>query len=143
MKKSHRKDVIIARIIFAVICAVLILLIVCAVVLIKGRMDEKKSGNNSQSESIADESGEDTQTAEPAVAPEPSQVKEPDVIMQTTADDLRLRKEPNTDCEVITVLEKGTKLELLSQEDCWAFVDCQGQTGYVSMDYLEEVTGTE
>ncbi len=143
MKKSHRKDVIIARIIFAVICAVLILLIVCAVVLIKGRMDEKKSGNNSQSESIADESGEDTQTAEPAVAPEPSQVKEPDVIMQTTADDLRLRKEPNTDCEVITVLEKGTKLELLSQEDGWAFVDCQGQTGYVSMDYLEEVTGTE
>lgn len=143
MKKSHRKDVIIARIIFAVILVVLILLIVCAVVLIKGRMEKNKSQNNSQSESIADESEEDTQTTEPTVTPEPSQVKEPDVIMQTTADELRLRKEPNTDCEVITVLEKGTKLEMLSQEEGWAFVDYQGQTGYVSMDYLEEVTGTE
>lgn len=142
MKKSHRKDVIIARIIFAVISVLLVLLIAGAVVLIKGRLEEK-STKDSQSESAQDHSQEeDTQAAEPIVLPEPTQEEEPDIIMQTT-DDVRLRKEPNTDCDIITVIDKETKLEILRSEDGWAFVDYQGQTGYVSMDYLAEVTGAE
>lgn len=144
MKKSHRKDVIIARIVFAVICVLLILIIAGIIVLLRGHLEEKKSTQQSQisDEGTQKQSGGGTHAADPIVTTEPAQVEEPHVIMRTT-DDLRLRKEPNTDCEVITVLDKGTNLELLGEENGWAFVDVQGQTGYVSMDYLEELSGAQ
>lgn len=145
MKKSRRKDVLIARIIFAVVCVLLILIIAGAVVLIRQRLESGKK--ESQSQSVDQETqDEDTQGAVPGEdqqpEPEPSQAGDTHKILRTTSD-VRLRKEPNTDCEVVTVLDAGTMLEMLGEEPGWAFVDYQGQTGYVSTDYLEEVSGTE
>lgn len=145
MKKSHRKDVLIARIIFAVACVLLILIIVGAVVLIRGRLEDGKDKPKNQPQAVGkdtQEAGGATQGADPVPEPEPSQVQERRTILRTT-DDVRLRREPNTDCEVITVIDSGTMLEMLGEETGWAFVDYQGQTGYVSKDYLEEVTGAE
>ena len=145
MKKSHRKDVLIARIIFAVVCVLLILIIVGAVVLIRGRLEDGKNKPKSQSQTVdkdTQETGGATQGTDPAPETEPSQVQERRTVLRTT-DDVRLRRGPNTDCEVITVIDAGTMLEMLGEETGWAFVDYQGQTGYVSMDYLEEVTGAE
>lgn len=148
MKKSHRKDVIVARIVFAVFCLLLILAIAGAVLLIRGHLNDKKNAGESQSQSQETETqgesvhGENAGAATPDVTPEPSQEPEPKPIMRTTTA-VNMREEPNTDCEVITVLEEGTMLEMLGEEAGWAFVDVSGQTGYVSLDYLEEVTAEQ
>ena len=140
MKKSHRKDVIIARVIFAVVLLLLIALIVGAVIMIRGHMAEK-SAQESQGVIVTENSQEqqpvvDTQTSEPEITTEDTQAPNP--VVQTTTG-VNLRKEPNTECEVLTVLDLGTMLELIGEEDGWAVVDYQGQIGYVKIEYLQEV----
>lgn len=140
MKKSHRKDVIIARVIFAVALLLLIALIVGAVIMIRGHMAEK-SAQESQGVIVTENSQEqqpvvDTQTSEPEITTEDTQALNP--VVQTTTG-VNLRKEPNTECEVLTVLDQGTMLELIGEEDGWAVVDYQGQIGYVKIEYLQEV----
>ena len=140
MKKSHRKDVIIARVIFAVVLLLLIALIVGAVIMIRGHMAEK-SAQESQGVIVTENSQEqqpvvDTQTSEPEITTEDTQAPNP--VVQTTTG-VNLRKEPNTECEVLTVLDQGTMLELIGEEDGWAVVDYQGQIGYVKIEYLQEV----
>lgn len=140
MKKSHRKDVIIARVIFAVVLLLLIALIVGAVIMIRGHMAEK-SAQESQGVIVTENSQEqqpvvDTQTSEPEITTEDTQALNP--VVQTTTG-VNLRKEPNTECEVLTVLDQGTMLELIGEEDGWAAVDYQGQIGYVKIEYLQEV----
>lgn len=142
MKKSHRKDVIIARVIFAVVLLVLIALIVGAVILIRGHMTEK-SAQESQSTIVTENSQEqqpvvDTQAVELEITTEDTQEPEPNPVVQTTTG-VNLRKEPNTECEVLTILDQGTMLELIGEEDGWAVVDYQGQIGYVKSEYLQEV----
>ena len=139
MKKSHRKDVIIARVIFAVVLLLLIALIVGAVIMIRGHMAEK-SAQESQGVIVTENSQEqqpvvDTQTSEPEITTEDTQAPNP--VVQTTTG-VNLRKEPNTECEVLTVLDQGTMLELIGEEDGWAVVDYQGQIGYVKIEYLQE-----
>ena len=124
MKKSHRKDVIIARVIFAVVLLLLIALIVGAVIMIRGHMAEK-SAQESQGVIVTENSQEqqpvvDTQTSEPEITTEDTQALNP--VVQTTTG-VNLRKEPNTECEVLTVLDQGTMLELIGEEDGWAVVD--------------------
>ena len=140
MKKSHRKDVIIARVIFAVVLLLLIALIVGAVIMIRGHMAEK-SAQESQGVIVTENSQEqqpvvDTQTSEPEITTEDTQASNP--VVQTTTG-VNLRKEPNTECEVLTVLDQGTMLELIGEEDGWAVVDYQGQIGYVKIEYLQEI----
>ena len=140
MKKSHRKDVIIARVIFAVVLLLLIALIVGAVIMIRGHMAEK-SAQESQGVIVTENSQEqqpvvDTQTSEPEITTEDAQAPNP--VVQTTTG-VNLRKEPNTECEVLTVLDQGTMLELIGEEDGWAVVDYQGQIGYVKIEYLQEI----
>ena len=140
MKKSHRKDVIIARVIFAVALLLLIALIVGAVITIRGHMAEK-SAQESQGVIVTENSQEqqpvvDTQTSEPEITTEDTQAPNP--VVQTTTG-VNLRKEPNTECEVLTVLDQGTMLELIGEEDGWAVVDYQGQIGYVKIEYLQEI----
>ena len=138
MKKSHRKDVIIARVIFAVVLLLLIALIVGAVIMIRGHMAEK-SAQESQGVIVTENSQEqqpvvDTQTSEPEITTEDTQALNP--VVQTTTG-VNLRKEPNTECEVLTVLDQGTMLELIGEEDGWAVVDYQGQIGYVKSEYVQ------
>ncbi|MCM1105920.1 MAG: SH3 domain-containing protein [Blautia sp.] len=140
MKKSHRKDVILARVIFAAACLLLIAAIVGAVFLVRKKLaadqPDTQDTQTSQSTEMTGAPTEDTET-ETETEPEP----EPKPVMRTTTG-VNLRAEPNTECEVLTVLTEGTQLELIGQEQdgSWAIVDYQGQVGYVSMDYLEEVT---
>lgn len=138
MKKSHRKDVILARLVFTVFCLLLAAAVVGAVMLVKKHYtstEDTAPAQGSESLGQIDVPVTEELFTEPTQEPEP----EPNPIMQTTTG-VNLRSEPNTDCEVLTVLEEGTQLELLGEENGWAFVDYRGQTGYVSADYLEEIT---
>jgi uncharacterized protein YgiM (DUF1202 family) len=133
MKKSHRKDVIIARIIFAVLCLLLITLIAVVVVLVRGKIaDNKKDTQASQLENQMP-----PVTENPDLPPVTENLENVIVYIWTN-DSVNLREEPNTDCTVITVLSTGTQLELLEEEDGWAHVSYNGQEGYVSMDYITD-----
>lgn len=140
MKKSHRKDVILARIIFGVFCLLVAAAIAGLVFFVKnnrtsGTPDTEQT-QESQKAPTQEEPSEDTGDTEP-VSEEPTQ-EEPKPVIRTTTR-VNLRVEPNTDCEVITILAEGTQLELLGEEDGWAVVEYQGRTGYVSANYIEEV----
>jgi len=61
----------------------------------------------------------------------------------TTGDALRLRAAASTNAKIYSLLEKGTKLEILAEEGSWYKVRCSdGTVGYVSADYVA-VTWTE
>lgn len=59
------------------------------------------------------------------------------VAMKTTAD-VNFRKEPNTSCEVIKVLAKGTEVTQYEVENGWALVKYGEEIGYVNTDFLAD-----
>ncbi len=137
MKKSHRRDVIIARIIFAVI---VLILAAAIAVLISWALSKRTPAEETQTQT-------ETETQQYFVIdPNQETVEEPEtetevqltVTVQTTKR-VNLRTEPNTDCDVITVLDAGTSLILQGEADGWAQVLYEDQVGYVSTDYIIEV----
>lgn len=143
MKKSHRKDVILARIIFAVFCLLVAAAVTGLVFLIRnkgtsGRSDTEP-GQESQTAPTQTQPSEPSENTEPDTDTEDPTQEEPRPTIRTTTR-VKFRTEPNTDCEVITVLAEGTQMEMLGEENGWAFVEYEGRTGYVSGDYIEEVT---
>jgi uncharacterized protein YgiM (DUF1202 family) len=140
MKKSHRKDVIIARIIFAVLCLILIILIVAAVNFIRGKLAENKPEEVSQTTEQTNYLPPETENPDLPPVTESTEDTE-ETIYIWTSEGVNLREKANTDCEVIAVLGSGTKLELLDQdEEGWSHVLFDGKEGYVSNDYI---TGTD
>lgn len=53
---------------------------------------------------------------------------------------VRLRKEPSTDSKIITLLEKGKKVEILSKENDWYKIKADDNTGYVSGSLIKNVS---
>lgn len=141
MKKSHRKDVIIARVIFALICLLLIAAIAAAVVHIRERI--VRNHKNTQETQTESQISENVNPALPPVTENPgTEQSEEEEFVQLlwTSTTVNLRSEPSTDSEVLTVLAEGARLELLGEEEGWVKVSFAGQEGYVSTDY---VTDTE
>ena len=149
MKKSHRKDVILARIIFAIFCLVVITLIAGLVLFIKCKMKSNEP-TESQITVVSQESEtqgnvfpeiDETQPTEEDTQQELPEAQDTEVVEVTmkTTTGVNLRSEPSTSGQVLTVLVQGTTLKMLGEENGWAKVDYQGQSGYVSLDYLEEV----
>jgi N-acetylmuramoyl-L-alanine amidase len=64
------------------------------------------------------------------------------VAMKTTAN-VNLRKEPNTDSEIIKLLCKGTELSKYSEENGWAKVKVGDDIGYVSAEFLADPSKVE
>lgn len=59
-------------------------------------------------------------------------------VVNTNQDNLRMRKEPNLEAEVLTSIPKGTVLTVAEESEGWSRVTYNGQTGWVKSDYLEE-----
>ena len=131
MKKSHRKDVIIARIIFAAMCVALIAIIIGVVSLINSHRGNNKSDTQTQQ----------TESMEPAtVNPElppvsdDAQGTQNDTVYVWTTTGVNLRSEPNTDCQIVSVLDAEAQLEVLSDEGEWLKVSYNGTEGYVVLN---------
>lgn len=162
MKKSKhfRKDVILARIIAAVILLVLIGLLSLGISLLKKTSDNDKNSQNSQNTESTEnavpggsdtqeiETEEDTQTEEepgvteeePGTEENSGTTDEPEkVYVKTTVTSLRLREAPNTSCATLARIPEGTKLEVLGQEGVWYKVSYEGKTGYISSTYAKIV----
>lgn len=83
-------------------------------------------------------------TSRPDPKPDPQPDTEPTFekpVKVRTTDALRFRKSYTTDSEIITVFPKGTELMAEFSDIGWARATYDGQTGYLSMEYLERVDG--
>ena len=49
---------------------------------------------------------------------------------------VNVRENPNTDAAVVTVLDQGQQVVILSQEGDWYRVSANGVTGFISCDYM-------
>lgn len=142
MKKSKhfRKDVIIARIIFAALCILIGVLIGTGISALT-----KNKGDNP-----------DTQTPNTQMQTENDTQITPNTEMESSIDDteatpeivyyavpeteIRLREEPNTDCVTLAKIPAGTKLPLVEELEGWYKVTYEGMEGYISADYSSIVT---
>ncbi len=138
MKKSHRKDVIIARVFFALVCLLLIAGIAAVVIQLRDRFFQNhKDTPDTQTESQVQEN---INPVLPPVTENPGtqQPQEEFVQLLWTSTSVNLRTEPSTDSQVIMVLTEGARLELLGEEEGWVKVNFAGQEGYVSTDYVTD-----
>lgn len=132
MKPSHRKDVIIARIIFAVFCFVVIAIISGLIVFLVNKFSVDTTPNTQTTESQQDID------QLPAVDPSSQFIETEDIYVKTTSS-VNMRAEANKEATVLTVLAKDTQLQLISETDGWAEVIYEDKTGYVSTDYIVEI----
>ena len=139
MKASHRREVFVARLVFAIICLVIIGGIVALIV-----QGVQKKAAIAATQTAA-ESESDTQILimdlgdrETEIATEPVET-EPVVVHLKTTRRVNLRPQPSTDGTPITTLEAGTVVVLLSEEGEWAHVQYGDQTGYIKTEYAAEV----
>ncbi len=160
MKSKHfRKDVILARVIAGLLLIVLIALIVFAISLFKEPSGSNKDSQSSQNTQDAipgtqdtqgtegGQSTEDTQSTEDVQSTENSQnpsdseteSQAPEKKYVKTTTQVRLRKEPNTNCATLDRINGGTVLLVEETLDGWYKVTYNGKTGYVSADYAKVV----
>ncbi|MBQ9832959.1 MAG: SH3 domain-containing protein, partial [Clostridia bacterium] len=57
-------------------------------------------------------------------------------VEAVTAFEVNFRTEPNTDCEIITLLKKGTLVKVYSRNNGWAFAVYNNTAGYLYDAYL-------
>ena len=137
--KHFRKDVIMARIIFAVLCILIGVLIWMGVnALLGSGEDNNPPETETQSETIYIPPVEET---EPVTEPQTEETVEIVRYAKTTAQ-VRMRKEPNTTCEVILSVPANTKTDLIEEADGWYKVSYNGREGYIRADYIEVVEET-
>lgn len=79
---------------------------------------------------------EDDGAAEAAEAPveEAAEVR----IVTVTGDNVRMRSEPNTDCEVVKTCEKGETYTFIEVTGEWTGVDNEGKECYIKSEFVEE-----
>ncbi len=69
------------------------------------------------------------------------------LVAHVTGETLRIRKEPSTDAQVMDLAARGDTYEVVNKAQLrysdgielaaeWAAVDCEGDTGYVSAEYI-------
>lgn len=66
------------------------------------------------------------------------ELDESKAVVMKTVSNVNLRKEANTDCEVLEVVSKGTELKKYAEENGWALVKVGEKVGYVSAEYIAD-----
>lgn len=102
------------------------------------KTDKKPAVENIKKEDKVSE--KDQEPSEEVVVTEETEVLDDSqaVTMKTTTN-VNLRKEPNTDSEIIKVISKGTELKKYSEENGWAKVKEGEDLGYVSAEFLADL----
>lgn len=136
--KHFRKDVIIARIVFAVLCILIGVLIWMGISALVGSGEEKEPPETeTQMESLYIPPVEDTEEET-----ETEGIVEEVISYAKTTAQVRMRKEPNTNCEVILSVPANTKTDLIEEADGWYKVSYNGREGYIRADYIEIIEET-
>ena len=140
--KHFRKDVIIARVIFAILCIAIGVLIWFGVNALKNSLGNSQPQETETQQEITTEapSVEETESIE-ETEPETEVVVEIIYYAKTTAS-VRMREEPNTNCGVILSVPANTKTDLIEEVDGWYKVSYNGREGYIRADYIEIIEET-
>lgn len=137
MKKSHRKDVMIARIIFAAMCIALVAIVIGVVMLVRSHKSDKTPA--SQMTQTQTQSQMQDLTPDDVIDISETQTDGTEADEMTymwTTDGVNMRSEPSTDSAVITVLELGTQVRMIGEENGWIKVSYNDQEGYIRADFL-------
>ena len=67
---------------------------------------------------------------------EPNLPEEEKVYATVNGDSVNFRSGPSVEAEVLAKLGEGTEIELIATEEGWCEVIFDGQTGYISADYV-------
>ena len=134
--KHFRKDVILARVIFAILCIVIIVLIWMGV---SALMDKVKEDESQETESQQTEIYDIPQFEDTEDVTEPEDVADEVAYYAKTTASVRMRKEPNTNCEVLITVPAGTKTDIVEEVDGWYKFSYNGLEGYIRADYIEVV----
>jgi len=67
-------------------------------------------------------------------------VKESKVVYVTADNGLNMRENPDAKSKSLAIIPNGTKLTVLEEKDGWYKVEYNGQTGWVSKDFVTETT---
>ena len=58
-------------------------------------------------------------------------------IADVNTDGLKVRTEPNTECEVLDIVGSGQSFDVLEEMDIWVKIDLDGDEGYLFKDYVK------
>lgn len=75
------------------------------------------------------------EAAEVIVEPEEEVAEEEKFTYISSEVGLNMRKEPDTDSEVLAIIPFGTKIPVLAEQSGWIQTEYEGETGWVSADY--------
>ncbi len=149
MKKSKhfRKDVIIARVIFAIICVVIIVLICMGVSALVNSGKEDKNTETTQTESQMEQENliahpdveVGTESESTTEVETESEGEDETTLYVVPTTEVRVRKEPNTTSTILHRIPAGTKTIFLEELEGWYKVEYNGEVGYISADYAEVV----
>lgn len=73
---------------------------------------------------------------EDTISTEPSDESSVTATVTTKGGELRLRTEPNLDCDVIDGIPNGATVTILRQEGEWSYVEYNGTRGWCASQYL-------
>ena len=116
MKPSHRKDVIIARIIFAAICIFIIAGITAIVVTLASGSRKKADNANDDPGSVSVSESEDEADTEIGSIYIPESTTEnvgESLTYVTTTNSVNMREKPDKNAQIITVIAADVKLEYI------------------------------
>ena len=60
-------------------------------------------------------------------------------VAKVTTDGLKVRTEPNTECEILDMVGSGQSFDVLEELDGWVRIDLDGETGYLSTEDRKSV----
>lgn len=134
--KHFRKDVILARVIFGVLCIVISVAIGLGVSTLSKVLKDGSAKETQPQSSEEYEIPEIIDTEEIESETEPVEVV---VIYAKTKSKVNMRVEPNTNCTVLASVPAGTKTQLIEEVDGWYKVIYNDTEGYIRGDYIELV----
>ena len=103
--------------------------------------DKADSKTEDKKEPVASDSASDSVTEKPATSNKTSSYSTGTYKVATKDDPLGMRIQPNSDADRILYIDKGAEVEVLAVWDDWGYVVHNGTGGWVSMSYLELVSG--
>ena len=100
------------------------------------KKEQDKAQQNVASESETD-SDSDSDTEIGAIYLPQQTTEGTEKTYVTTTSSVNMREKPDKNANIVTVIAQDVKLEFVSEDNGWAQVIFQGQTGYVSSDYVK------
>ena len=132
--KHFRKDVILARVIFAILCLVIIVVISMGVSALKNALNSGNTDEEPQTQQYDIPEFEDTEEVT-----EIEEVIDESVVYAKTTAKVNMRVEPNTNCAVLASVPAATKMSMIEEVDGWYKVVYEEKEGYIRADYIELV----